>query len=140
MRLPPTQNSIVSGEKVGEGAGRLLEIWNLKWGRIRVPGGVQFNADVSRCRQGINVTLIDVGALSFRPPSERTARRQIGSSSEVAQEVSALAPAGPLQQCGRAPLQDVILHRHKGQALVALRPLCPRNCSRGGDCRRGVLT
>ena len=90
--------------------GRLLEIWKLKWGQVRVSGGVQFNAEKSRCRQGIDITLIDVGALSFRPPpagqvqqllrEERAVGRQMGSGREVTQEVSALASVGPLKRCG----------------------------------------
>ena len=96
----------MSREKVSKGAGRLQGVWKLTWGRARVPGGVQFNANTSRCRQGIDITLINVGALSFRPPpvgqvqqllrEERTVVRQISSSGEVAQEVSALAPVEPL--------------------------------------------
>ena len=43
-RLAPAQSSGKSREEVSERAGRLLGIWKLKWGRIRVPGGVQFKA------------------------------------------------------------------------------------------------
>ena len=106
VRLAPAQNSSESREKISEGAGRLSGIWKLKWDRDRVSGGVQFNADFSRCRQGIDITLIDVGTLSFTPPpvgqvqqllrEERTAGRQIGSGGEVAQEVSTPAAVEPL--------------------------------------------
>ena len=47
---------------------------------------------------------------------------------------SAVGPAAP---------RDTAERRHpptpEGQAQVDLRPRCPQNCSRGGDCRRGVL-
>ena len=90
VRLAPAQNSGKSCEKVSERAGRPPRVWKLEWSRFRVPGGVQFNADVSPCRQGIDITLLNVGALGFPPPpvsqvqqlltEERAAARQVGSS------------------------------------------------------------
>ena len=71
MRLAPAKNSSESREKVGEGAGRVPEIWKQKW---------QKRAAAARGQT---------------PPSTP-----------------------------------------KGQALVALRPRYPRNCSRGGDGRQ----
>ena len=65
MRLAPAKNSSESREEVGEGVGGLPGIWKLKWGRIRVSGRVQFNADTSRCHKGIDITHTDIGALSF---------------------------------------------------------------------------
>ena len=91
------------------GSGRLPRVWKLKWGRIRIPCGGQCSALLSRCRKEVDITLLNVGALSFRPPpvgqvqhllrEARTVGRQVGSSGEVAQEVSTLAPVGPLQRC-----------------------------------------
>ena len=80
-------------------------VWKLKWSRVRVPGGVQFNANVSRCSKEVDIALLNVGTTSFRPPpvgqvqqllrAEGAVERQVGRSGEVAQEVSALAPVGP---------------------------------------------
>ena len=64
MRLTPVERSSESREKVREGAGRLPGIWKLKRGRIRVPCGVQFNANVRRCRKGTDIVDVDVGVLS----------------------------------------------------------------------------
>ena len=71
-----------------------------------MPGGVQFDANVSRCCQGVYITIHNVGALSSRPPpvgqvqqlprEERTVGRQVGSGGEVAQEVATLAATEPL--------------------------------------------
>ena len=90
VRLAPAQNSGKSREKVDEGAGRLLTVWKLEWSRIRVPGGVQFDASVNRCRKGVDITHLNVGALSFRPPpvgqvqqllrEERAVERQVCST------------------------------------------------------------
>ena len=67
-RLAPAQNSGKSREKVSKGAGRLPRVWKLEWSRVWVPGGVQHNANISRCRQGVDVALLNVGALGLRPP------------------------------------------------------------------------
>ena len=65
VRLAPATNGSESREKVGEGAGRLPGIWKLKFNQVRVSCGVQFNAEISRCRKGIDIVDVDVGALSF---------------------------------------------------------------------------
>ena len=65
VRLTPAKKSSESREKVGEVAGLLPGIWELTWSRFRVSCGVQFNADVSRCRKGIDIVDVDVGALSI---------------------------------------------------------------------------
>ena len=64
-RLAPVENGSDSRKKVGEGAGLLPGIWKLKWGRIRAPCGVQFDANVRRCRKGADIVDVDVGVLSF---------------------------------------------------------------------------
>ena len=67
-RLAPTQSSGKSRERVGERAGRLPRVWKLEWSRVWLPGGVQVNADVSRCREGVDISLLNVRALGLRPP------------------------------------------------------------------------
>ena len=49
-RLPRAAASAVTAS---ERAGRLPRVWKLKWSRE--PGGVQFNANISRCRQGVGI-------------------------------------------------------------------------------------
>ena len=63
-RCEAGKNSSESREKVGVGAGRMPGIRKLKWCRVRVSCGVQYNGDTSRCRMGIHITHVDVGALS----------------------------------------------------------------------------
>ena len=68
---------------------------------------MQTNATAAR---GIDITLLNVEAPSFRPPpvgqveqllrEERTVARQVGSGGDVAQEVSTVAPVQPLQREG----------------------------------------
>ena len=60
MRLVFVENSSESSEK-----GRSPGVWKLKWGRLRVPCGVQFNANNSRCRKEVDIVDIVVGAFSF---------------------------------------------------------------------------
>ena len=52
VRLAPVENSSENRVKVGKGAGRLLRARKLKWGRIRTPCGVQFDARISCGRKG----------------------------------------------------------------------------------------
>ena len=49
------------------GVPRLLRIWPQEWSRVWVPGGVQFDANVSRCRKGEDISLLNAGALVLRP-------------------------------------------------------------------------
>ena len=65
LRLKPVENSREIREKVGEGAGWLPGVWKMKCGRIRVPCGVQSNANVSRGRKGADIVDVDVGVFSF---------------------------------------------------------------------------
>ena len=112
MRLAPGDKSGNCRGKVGEGAGFQRGAWKLKSGRIWIPRGMQFDVtDISRRRKGMDITHIDVGALSFLTTTcgsnPAVAERRcalwdgkISSSGEVAQEVSTLAPVGPLHRCG----------------------------------------
>ena len=113
VRLAPAQSIGESREKVGKRTGRLprlLRIWPQGWSLVWVPGGVQFNANVSRCRKGEDISLLNVGALGLRPTpvgevqqlqcEKRVVGPQINRGVEIAQEVSALAPVGPLNRCG----------------------------------------
>ena len=65
MRRTPVENSSESREKVSEGAGWLPGVWKLKWGRVRVPCGVQFDANVGRGRNGVDIVDVDVMIFSF---------------------------------------------------------------------------
>ena len=95
---------------------------------------MQFYANTSRWRKGIDISLHNVGALGFRPPppvgqvqqleSEKLAvERQVGSSVEVTQEVSAFASVGPLKRCGVTPLKDVVLQRQNVKHLLPSNPV-----------------
>ena len=107
-----------------------LPVWKLEWSRVWVPGGMEFNATKSRCRKGVDIPLLNVGAFGFRPPpvgqvqqlqsEKRSMARHVGGSVEITQEVSALASVGPLKRCG-----------------VRLRPLMCVCCAL--LCRRGVV-
>ena len=66
--VAPTQSSGKSRERVGERAGRLPRVWKLEWSQVWLPGGVQFDADVSRCREGVDIPLLNVRALGLRQP------------------------------------------------------------------------
>ena len=58
-RLAPAQSSGKSREKVSEKAGRLPRVWKLECSRVWVPGGVQFNANIRRCRKGVDISLLN---------------------------------------------------------------------------------
>ena len=60
MRLAPGEMISESRKKGGQGAGWLPEVWKLKWGRIRIPCGMQFDANASRCREGVDIVDVDV--------------------------------------------------------------------------------
>ena len=60
VRLTPVENSSESCEKVGEEAGWLSGVWKLKWCWLRIPCGVQFNANFS-----FGVDIVDFGFTAF---------------------------------------------------------------------------
>ena len=70
---------------------------------------MQFNANASRCRNGVDIRLVNVGALGLRLTpvggvqqlqcEKRAVKRQVNHGVEITQEVSALAPVGPLERC-----------------------------------------
>ena len=144
MSLAPAQNGIKSREKVSKGAGRLPGVCK----QVRV----QFNANFSRSRQGIDITLTNVG-----PQFQTTT---CGSGPAVTERRAHSGAAGRQYRRGRAggehtcpcwtsaalwgpaALRDTAERRHPptptSEALVALRPRCPRNYSPGGDCGRGL--
>ena len=61
---------------------------------LGVPGGVQSNANISRCRKGVDISLLLVGPSDSDHHLKRAVERQVGSSVEITQEVSALASVG----------------------------------------------
>ena len=136
----PAQSTGESREEVVERVGWLLRIWPQEQSRVSAPGGVQFNAHVSHCRKGVDITLLNVGALGLRPTpvgevqrlqcEKRTVGRQVNRGVEITQKESALAPvvcSAVWSGCAETPQKDVILQRQKGQALVAPRPPGPRS-------------
>ena len=89
-RLAPAQSSGKSCEKVSERAGQLPRVWKLEWSEVWVPGGVQFNANTSRCRKGFRQP--PVGQVQQLQSEKRAVERQVGRSIEI----TALARVGPL--------------------------------------------
>ena len=71
---------------------------------------MQFSANVSRCREGEDIPLLNVWALGLRPTPlsqveqlqsvKRAVGRQVSRGVEVTQEVSTFAPVGTLERCG----------------------------------------
>ena len=55
-------------EKVGQGAGWLPMVWKLKWGRIRIPRGVQLDVNVDCGCERVDIVDVDVKAFPFCPP------------------------------------------------------------------------
>ena len=110
VRLAPGKKSINSRKKVGQGVGWLPGVWKLKWGRIRIPCGVQFNAGVRCGRKGVYIVDVVVRVFSFCPPpvsqvqqllrKDRNVGRQVSCSGKITQKESALASVEPLQCWG----------------------------------------
>ena len=109
---------------------------------------MQLDANVSRCREGVDIVDVDVRVFSLTTTCEsgpavaerqRTVRRQVSCGGKITQKKSALAPVEALQRCGsrlgrETALRDVSpTSPCDGEA--ARRPRCHQRCSRGGDRR-----
>ena len=148
----PAQSTGESREEVGERVGWLLRIWPQEWSRVWVPGGVQFSANVSRCRKGVDIPLLNVratpvGEFQQLQCEKRTVGGQVKSGVEIAQKVSVLAPVGPLQTslvlealCVGEPSSANNARRQTGQLEAHLLAIQIHTCSSlERQCRRLVL-
>ena len=63
MRLAPREKRSNSCEKAGQGAGGLPGIWKLKWGRIRIPRGMQLDVNVDCGCERVDIVDVDVNHL-----------------------------------------------------------------------------
>ena len=77
MRLAPGEKSGDRSEKVGQGTGWLPVVWNLKWGRIWIPRGMQLDVNVDcGCEE-----LTSLMSMSGSSLSEK--RAHCGAASEL---------------------------------------------------------
>ena len=66
----------------------------MEWSRVSVHGGVKLKSGPSDSDHHL------VGQVQQLQSEKRAVARQVGSSVEITQEVSALASVGPLKRCG----------------------------------------
>ena len=106
MRRAPGEESGDSCEKVGQRAGWLQRVWELEWGRIWIPRGMQLDVNVDCGCEVEDIVDVNVGICSLCPPpvsqvqkllgEERNVRRQASCSGKIPQKESALASTVPL--------------------------------------------
>ena len=106
MRLAPGESSD-SCEKVGQGAGWMQRVWELEWGLIWIPVGMELDVNVDCGCEGVDIVGVNVGISSLCPPpvsqvqkllgEERTVRRQASCRGKIPQKESALASIVSLQ-------------------------------------------
>ena len=83
MRLAPREKSSNSREKVGQGTGWLPGVWKLKWGRIRIPRGMQLDVNVDCGCEGWTEGLPFLSTTCESDPDVAEKRTHCGAASQL---------------------------------------------------------